>query len=30
MEEIEKLSDLTEYKQSYTELKRDYEALVKK
>ena len=30
MEEIEKLSDLTEYKKSYTELKSEYEALLKK
>ena len=29
-EEIDKLSDMTEYKISYTELKRDYEMLVKK
>ena len=29
-EEVERLSDLTEYKKSFTSLKRDYDALLKK
>lgn len=29
-EEVERLSDLSEYKQSFTSLKRDYDVLLKK